>query len=58
MTEQTDAAEVVAAENLAVLKHEAETPMRGHDGQCCLRARLEARAAVVAARGAEDGGEE
>lgn len=30
----------VYAENLRVLKHEAETPMLGHDGYCCVRARL------------------
>lgn len=28
--------------NRRILKHESETPMRGHDedGECCLRARL------------------
>lgn len=34
-------------ENMRVLKHEAETHMRGHDdgGGCCLRARLGVEAA-------------
>lgn len=32
----------VGARNLAIIKHEAETPMRGHDedGECCRRAAL------------------
>lgn len=34
-------AEEIRAQNLRIIKHEAETPVRGHDenGECCFRAR-------------------
>lgn len=47
------------AVNAAVLKHEAETPMRDHDedGRCCLLARLNATAAQSSAEVGEARGE-
>lgn len=37
---EESADERTQARNLRTLRHEAETPMRGHDGECCIRAAL------------------